>query len=110
MKQAENKFIVVTDMREAVGVEEVVGRKVVVAVDHIVPKNTNPSCRGIIQSIIKDGWSLDSRPRSVARFVANQRCHKTQGTRIVQHDAGFGSRRLTREKSCAELISADLLV
>ena len=36
MKQAENKFIVVTDMREAVGVEEVVGRKVVVAVDHIV--------------------------------------------------------------------------
>ena len=36
MKQAENKFIVVTDMREAVGVEEVVGRKVVIAVDHIV--------------------------------------------------------------------------
>ena len=36
MKQAENKFIVVTDMREAVGVEEIVGRKVVVAVDHIV--------------------------------------------------------------------------
>ena len=36
MKQVENKFIVVTDMREAVGVEEVVGRKVVIAVDHIV--------------------------------------------------------------------------
>ena len=36
MKQAENKFIVVTDMREVVGVEEIVGRKVVVAVDHIV--------------------------------------------------------------------------
>lgn len=36
MKQVENKFIVVTDMREAVGVEEIVGRKVVVAVDHIV--------------------------------------------------------------------------
>ena len=36
MKQAENKFIVVTDMREAVGVEEIVGRKVVIAVDHIV--------------------------------------------------------------------------
>jgi len=36
MKQAENKFIVVTDMREAVGVEKVVGRKIVIAVDHIV--------------------------------------------------------------------------
>ena len=36
MKQVENKFIVVTDMREAVGVEEVVGRKVVIAVDHII--------------------------------------------------------------------------
>ena len=36
MKQAENKFIVVTDMREAVGVETVVGRKVVVNEDHII--------------------------------------------------------------------------
>ena len=30
------KFIVVTDTREAVGVEEIVGRKVLVSVDHII--------------------------------------------------------------------------
>lgn len=30
------KFIVVTDTREPVGVEEVVGRKVLVSVDHII--------------------------------------------------------------------------
>lgn len=30
-----NKFIVITDMREAVGVEEQVGRKVLINVNHI---------------------------------------------------------------------------
>ena len=30
-----NKFIVVTDMRDAVGVEELVGRKTILNVDHI---------------------------------------------------------------------------
>ena len=30
------KFIIVTDMRDPVGVEELVGRKIVLSVDHIV--------------------------------------------------------------------------
>ena len=30
-----NKFIVITDMREPVGVEELVGRKTLINVDHI---------------------------------------------------------------------------
>ena len=30
-----NKFIVITDMREAIGVEELVGRKTIINVDHI---------------------------------------------------------------------------
>jgi hypothetical protein len=31
-----SKFIIVTDVREPVGVEQVVGRKVLVSVDHII--------------------------------------------------------------------------
>jgi len=31
-----NKFIVINDMREPVGVEELVGRKTIINVDHIV--------------------------------------------------------------------------
>ena len=34
--KSKGKFLVLTDMREAVGVEEIVGRKVVVNEDHIV--------------------------------------------------------------------------
>ena len=34
--RSKGKFLVLTDMREAVGVEEIVGRKVVVNEDHIV--------------------------------------------------------------------------
>ena len=30
-----NKFIVITDMRDTVGVEELVGRKTILSVDHI---------------------------------------------------------------------------
>lgn len=30
-----NKFIVITDMRDAIGVEELVGRKTILNVDHI---------------------------------------------------------------------------
>ena len=30
------KFIIITDMRDPVGVEELVGRKIVLSVDHIV--------------------------------------------------------------------------
>jgi hypothetical protein len=34
--KSKGKFLVLTDMREAVGVETVVGRKVVVNEDHII--------------------------------------------------------------------------
>ena len=34
--KSKGKFLVLTDMREAVGVEEIVGRKVVINEDHIV--------------------------------------------------------------------------
>ena len=39
--KSKGKFLVLTDMREAVGVEEVVGRKVVVNEDHIVKITAN---------------------------------------------------------------------
>ena len=39
--KSKGKFLVLTDMREAVGVETVVGRKVVVNEDHIVKITAN---------------------------------------------------------------------
>jgi hypothetical protein len=47
--KSKGKFLVLTDMREAVGVETVVGRKVVVNEDHIIKIaycNGTSYCRG----------------------------------------------------------------